>query len=97
MGVNLELPHAREEHARILRIHGDIGTSGVLVDEKRSGPRLAAIGRAKDATLRLRAAGMAQRAGADHIRVPRIDDQARNAAGLFEAHQLQVLPASIDL
>ena len=34
-GVNLDLPHAGEQHPRVLRIHRDVRAAGVLVDEQR--------------------------------------------------------------
>ena len=73
--------------ARVVQIHRDVGAAGVLVDEQRLRPRLAAVGRAEDAALRLRAVGVAERAGEHDVRVLRVDDEARDAAGLLEAHQ----------
>ncbi len=86
-GVNLELPHAREEHARVLRIHGDVGAPRVLVDEEHLGPGPTAIGGAEHAAIRLRPIAMALRARHDHVCVLGINDDARDSPGLFEAHQ----------
>jgi len=84
--VDLQLPHAGEEHARIVRIHGDVRAAGVLVDEQHAVPRSAAVGRSEDAALRLRAVRVAERAGEDDVGVLRVDDHARDAAGPIEAH-----------
>ena len=71
----------------LLRIHRDVRAAGVLVDEQRRSPGLAAVGRAEDAALRLRPVGVAERAREHDVRIRRIDDEARDAAGLLEAHQ----------
>jgi hypothetical protein len=84
--VDLQLPHTGEEHARVVRIHGDIGAACVLVDEQHTVPRSAAIGRPEDAALRLRAVRVAERAGEDDVGVLRVDDHARDPAGPLEAH-----------
>ena len=83
-GVDLELPHARENNPRIAGIHRHIRAAGVLVDKQRAHPRLAAIGRAEDAALLLRTVGVPQRAGNDDVGIFRIDHDSADASGLLE-------------
>src|SRR5207245_8138292 len=52
--VDFELPHAGEDLPRVLRIHRQVRAAGVLVDEQRALPRLAAVRRPIDAALLLR-------------------------------------------
>src|SRR5260370_14761141 len=82
--VNLELPHTGEKHARIARVHGDVGAAGVLVNEQRALPALAAVGGAKDAALLLRAVRMPQRAREHDVRIARIDADAADTRGPIE-------------
>ena len=48
-------------------IDGDVRAAGVLVDEQRALPGLAAVGGAVDAALLLRTVGVAERAGEHDI------------------------------
>ena len=91
-GVDLELPRAREEDARVRRIHRDVRAPRVLVDEEDVLPALPAVGRAVDAPLRLRPVGVAQRAHVDDVRVRGMDDEARDPSGGFESHEGPRLP-----
>ena len=84
--VQLELPHAREEDARVARVHRDLRAAGVLVDEQRPLPRGAAVGRTEHAALLLWTVRGAERARAHDLRIGRIDHDAADAAGLLEAH-----------
>ena len=86
-GVDLERPHPGEEDARVLRVHRDVGAAGVLVGEERLGPGLAAVGGAEDAALLLRAVGVAERARQHDVGILRVDHEARDAAGLLQAHE----------
>src|SRR5581483_12287701 len=45
----LALVHRRIEHIGVLWIHHEVGGTGVLVDEQRPRPRLAAVGRPEHA------------------------------------------------
>src|SRR4029450_3872534 len=85
--VNLEGPHAGEEHARVLRIHRDVRAARVLVDEQRARPGLAAVGRAIHAALLLRSIGVAHRTREGGLRILRMHDHPDDAAGLFEPEQ----------
>src|SRR5207248_11694647 len=44
-GVDLELPHPGEQDARVVRVHGDVGSAGVRVHEPHPCPRTAAVRR----------------------------------------------------
>ena len=78
--VQLDLPHAGEQHIRIVRIHRQAGTAGVRIGEERSLPGLAAVGRLEHAALRLRPRRAAERADIDDVRIRGCDDDAADAA-----------------
>src|SRR4051794_39716720 len=82
--MELDLPHAREQDARIARVHRDLRTPGVLVDEQRALPGRAAVDGAEHAALLLRTVGRAERAREDDLRIHRVDDDAAEPAGLLE-------------
>src|SRR5206468_10612659 len=82
--VDLDLPHAGEQDARIPGIHGHVGTARVLIDKQRALPRPAAVDRPEDTALRLRPVRMAKRTREDIIRVRGIDGDASNATGFVE-------------
>ena len=85
--VDLELPHSGEHHARILRVHRQIGASCVLVNVEHPGPCRAAVRCAKHAALRLRPVGVAKRTDEYNVGIVRMNDRARNAPRLFQPHQ----------
>ena len=85
-GLDIHVPHAREQLARVGGIHVELGTAGVLVDKQHALPVLAAVHGAIDAALLLRSVGMAQRARQHHVRVLRVHDDLADAAGLLQAH-----------
>src|ERR1700730_3819874 len=65
---------------------GQLGTAGVLIGEENLLPGGAAVRRAEDAAVRLRRVGVAQGARKRDVGIVRIDDDASDAARLFEAH-----------
>ena len=85
-GVDLELPHAREQDPRIARIHRDVGTAGVPIHEQHAIPGFPPIQGAVDAAFVLRAVGVAEGAGVHHAQVRRVNQHTRDAAGIVEAH-----------
>src|SRR2546423_145493 len=84
--MDFDLPHAREQDARIRRIDGDLRAAGVLVGEQRALPARAAVGRPEHAALRLRTERRPQRARENDLRVHRIDDDTADAPDLLEPH-----------
>src|SRR5436190_3950961 len=85
-GVHLELPGRREEGARVGRVHHNVDRAGVLVHEQHALPGLAAVLRAIDAALGLRAVTVALRGDEDDVGIGRVDHDAADAAGRFETH-----------
>src|SRR6185312_9448200 len=79
IGMHLRLPRASEQHARILRVHGETRTAGVLVGEEHSIPMLAAIGRAVNPALLLRTGKPSQSANENDAWIVRIYDDVRDA------------------
>ena len=75
----------REQDVRVRRIDDEIGGAGVVVDEQRLRPRLAAVGRHEDAALRVRPEQMSDRRDPDHVRVLRMDDDARDRLRFAQA------------
>ena len=86
-GVNLQLPRAREEHAGVGRVHGNVGAARVLVHEQDLLPGGAAVGGAEDAALRLRPVGVAQRTRERDVRVRGVHDKPRNPPRLLQPHE----------
>ncbi len=74
-----ELPHARVEDRRILRIDGEIGAAGVGVDVEHPFPGLAAVGRLVDAALLVAVPQVAGGANPDRIAVRRVHLDAGDA------------------
>src|SRR5712692_9075538 len=83
--MHLDLPRAGEEGPRILHVHREAGAARVLVDEQHTLPFLAAVARAEDAALLLRAGDPSARAREDDVRIRRMHDDARDASGFVEA------------
>ena len=84
--VHLDLPGARPDRARVLRVHREPGAAGVLVDEQHPIPVRAAVGGAKDAALLLRRRDASDRAREHDVGVGRVDEDAADAPGVVEAH-----------
>ncbi len=74
--VELELPHRGEQRLRISRVHHDVDGACVRVDEEHLAPRLAAVRRAIDAALLLRAVAVTLRRDEHDVGVRRVDDDA---------------------
>ena len=85
-GTNLPSPHAGEEDVRIVRVHRQAGTSGVLVDEERLLPGFAAVVGAPDAARVLRVRAQAHRANENVLRIVGIHHDARDQARIGEPH-----------
>ena len=83
------LPQRRVDDVRIGGIDVDVLAAGVLVDEQHAIERLAAVGRAEDPALLIRAVGMAEGGDEQPVRVRRIDGDLRN---LLRVAQAQVGP-----
>ena len=96
-GVNLELPHAREQDSRVRGIHGDVRAPSVFIDEEDVLPALPAIEGAEDATLRLRAVAVTQRADEDDAGVSGVDGSRGMRPVASSPIRVQVSPASVDL
>src|SRR5439155_22426303 len=86
--MELDLPHARHQDARVARIHRDVRAAGLLVDEQRALPRRAAVGGSEHAALGLRTVGRPQRAREHDLRIRGIDDHAADPSRLLETHTL---------
>src|SRR5258706_385136 len=89
--VDLDLPHAGEEHTRIRRIHDEIGRARGVVDEQDLRPGLAPVGRSEDAAFGLRAVGASERRDVNVVGIFRVNDDARDASRVLEACALPVL------
>ena len=87
VGVDLQLPHAGEQVARVDGIQCDVGAAGVLVHEEHLLPAVAAVHGAEDAPLRLRPVGMAEGADVYDVGVGRMDGEPGNAPGLLQPHE----------
>src|SRR5262245_1424703 len=90
--MDRELPHGGEERLRIRRIHDDVDSPGVLVDEEHTVPLLAAVSRAEHTTFGLRPIAVTERGDEDDVRIPGIDYDAGDASGIVEAHASPRLP-----
>src|SRR5438094_9567475 len=82
--MHFDLPRAREQGPRILRVHRQPGTAGLVVDEEDAVPVLAAVGRAEHAPFLLRPGDSADGAGEDDVRVRRMYEDAADTAGFVE-------------
>ena len=78
---------------RIGRIGGEIDDAGPLIDVQALRPVLAAIGAAVDATVRIRAKHMAERADQDRVGILRVDQDGTDVARFAQADVAPVLPA----
>src|SRR5262249_25060122 len=69
------LPKRRKNNVWIVRIEHDVDATGVFIFAYNIRPRLAAVGRAKNAPLFVRAEGMSKRRDQHHVFVSWIDNQ----------------------
>ena len=83
-GVNLDLPHAGVEDARVARVHHEIRRADGIIDEQHAVPRPAAVGRAIDAALRLRSIRVTQRRDVDDVGIRGVHDDASDPARVLE-------------
>ncbi len=81
----LALIRRREQRLRILRIHDDVGGTGVVVDEQHVVPGPAAIGRFEHAPLGVRAPQMADRRDIHDVRIAGMNDDAADVPRLVES------------
>ena len=88
-GAPSALVRGREERARVRQVHDQVDGAGVVVDVQDLLPRVAAVGRAVDAPLRVGAPQVADRRHVRHVRVPGVDLNARD---VVRVGQPQVRP-----
>ncbi len=69
------LPHRSVEHVAIARVHDQVDAARILVDEEHFLPRRAAVGRLKNAALRVGLEDVSHRCGIDDIGIAGIDHQ----------------------
>lgn len=85
------------DHVRIAGLEGEVDRAGVLGRLPRSFLRTpAAVPRGEDATLGVRAVGMAERRDIDAVWVPGMDQDARNLLAVGDLLKLQLRPPSDD-
>src|SRR5690348_14939549 len=87
-GPTHELPHPREQHARIARHHDEIGGAGRVVHEEDLLPSLAAVRRPKHAAIDVRRPDVAERRYENNVRVRGIDDDTADLPDIAEPHVL---------
>jgi hypothetical protein len=78
------LVRRRVEGLRALRVHGHVHEAGVLVDELRVDPGLAAVRRAEEAALLVRSPEMAQGGDVHDVRVGGVHDDAADVVRVRE-------------
>src|SRR6266545_4920840 len=88
-GLAVHLPEAGVEDPRIVRIHAEVGGSGLVADEEDFLPGPAAVSRAKDSAVGIASPDVAERGNVDEVRIFRMDAHARD---LVRALQSDVLP-----
>src|ERR1700683_2896367 len=71
-----------------MRVHCQVGGAGVFVNEQNPLPGLATVRSAKNSPVLRRRKAAAHRSGKDDVRIRGIHDDARDAAGVFEARML---------
>ena len=87
-GLPARLPHGREDDVRIVRVRRQINRARVLVLVENLGPRLAAIGGAKNSPLLIRSEGMTKGRDQNDVGIFRIDDHRADLPGVFQADVL---------
>ena len=88
-GRPARLPQRGEDRSRVAGIEGEIDRPGVFVAEEDAGPRLSPVPGAKDAALRIRTVGMAERRDEDEIRILRVH---QDFPDLTRVREPQALP-----
>ena len=86
-GVLPRGPGGGEDHVRIVRIAGEVGDAGPVVDLQRLRPGPAAVGGAEDAPRRARAEEVADGAHQDRVRVIGADPDAADVLGVGQAQR----------
>ena len=90
---DLHLPHGRIKDARVGRVHGEIHSARVLVDEQDAFPVAAAVQGAVNAAFLLGAVQVTERGHVDDVRVGRMNHDPADAAAVVEPHVLPALAA----
>src|SRR5262245_62644140 len=83
--VDLDLPGARKQDARVVRVHDQVRTPGLLIDEERLRPGLATVRRAEHTPVRLRSVRSSECASEGDLGIARIHHNARDASGGLES------------
>ena len=91
-GVPLHLPHRREQHLGIPRLHDEIGAPGGVVHEQHLLPGLAAVAGAIHAAVGTRSPGVAYRRDEHDVGVRGVDDDARDLPHVGEPREFPALP-----
>ncbi len=83
--------HPGIDDVAVVRVGGDVGAGGLLVEEEHALPRGAAICRLVDAALLARPPLAPEDAGVDDVGVPRVDHDTGDLVGLLEPDALPVI------
>ena len=83
--LDLDLPEPGVQNPGIGRVHYDVRRAGGIVHEEHALPALAAVHRAVDAALRLRAVRETERRRVHDLRIRRMHDDARDASRVLES------------
>ena len=87
-GFDQHRPHPGKKDARVVGIHGDVGTPRVFVHEKHLFPGFAAIGGPENAPVFLWPVTVPHGSGQHDVRATRIDHDPADAARFFQTHAL---------
>ena len=79
------LPERGEQSVRIMRVENDVDRAGVLVFAQDFRPGLAAIGRAKNSALVVRAISMSEGRDKNDVRILRMHDESRRCGGCLSS------------
>src|SRR2546430_12235370 len=90
-GVPLPLPHRREQHLRVARLHHEIGAPGRVVHEQHLVPGLAAVVGAIHAPVGAGRPGVAYGGDEHDVGVRGIDDDTRDLSDLAQPPELPAL------
>src|ERR1700730_3369884 len=78
------LPKGREDNVRIVRIENNVDAAGVLILTQYFGPRLSAISRSKNSTLRIRPKRMTESGDQNNVGISWIDNQRTDLPRIFQ-------------